>query len=69
MLVSVNMEVKFQLLSLKKALNMVHILLKYDLCLFYAKIFVGVVLKVGSSFLLDPTLNTSQASPPQSVAM
>ena len=28
---------------------------------------MGLILSVGSSFLLDPTLNTNQASPPKIV--
>ena len=46
------------------------IIIKVGSRLFYAEIFAGLVLKVGSNFSLAPTLNTkSQASPPKSVAM
>ena len=36
-----------------------YIIIKVGSCLFYAKLFMVLVLRVGSSFLLDPTLHTS----------
>ena len=35
------------------------IIIEVGSSLFYAQIFAGIVLKVGFSFLLNPTLNTS----------
>ena len=56
MLASPNMEAKYQLVSLKKIWL---IIIKVIFWLFYAKIFTGFGLRVGSSFLLDLTHNAS----------
>jgi hypothetical protein len=64
MLASPNMEAKFQLLSLETPLSLKTwlIIIEVISSLIYAKKFVGLVLGVGSSFLLNPTLDTSPKS-------
>ena len=57
-----NMEAKSQLLSLTKALKYGLYSLKADLDYLMQKHLSGLVLRVGSSFLLEPTLNTSPKS-------
>ena len=59
MLASLNMEAKSQLLSLNQIIGIWLIINTIGSWLFYAQIFTGVVLVVGSGFLLDPTLNAS----------
>ena len=49
------METKSQLLSFKIWL----IIITIEIWFFYANVFAGLVSRVGSSFSLDPTLNTS----------
>jgi hypothetical protein len=55
---SPNTEAKSQHLSLRKILNYALNSLKVEFLLFYANN-LRIVLRIGSSFLLDPTLNTS----------
>ena len=55
---SANMEGKSQLLNLNKPLKYGLYSLKLNPSYFIQKL-LGLVLRVGSSFLLDPTLNTS----------
>ena len=57
---SPHMEAKFQLLSLKEPLQYGSFSLKLGLDYFMEQnIFVGLMLRVGFSFLPDPTLNIS----------
>ena len=65
---SLNMEAKCQLLSLKKPLKYGFYSLQWDLGYFI--IFVGLGLRVGSSFFAQSnSQHKSQASPPESVAI
>ena len=57
MLTSPNMEVVLTF-EPQETIKIWLVIIKVGLWLFYAKIFTGLVLRVGSSFLLDPTLNT-----------
>ena len=50
---------KYQLLSLKEINKIWLIIIKVGSWLFYAKIFAGLGLRVGPSFVLDPTRNAS----------
>ena len=54
-----NMEAKSQLLNLKLSLKCGEISLEVGYWLIYAKIFARLGLRVGFSFVLDPTRNTS----------
>ena len=56
MLASPNMEAKSQLLSLKKALKYGSYVKKLELDYFMQKKHAGLVLRVGSIFLVNPTL-------------
>ena len=56
---SSNLEAKLQLLSMKESYKSFLIIIKLGFWLFYAKIFTCLGLRVGSSFLLYPTLDTS----------
>ena len=58
MLASPNMEAKSQYLSLKRPLKIRLITIKVGTLIILCKILAGLVLRVGYSFLLDPTVNT-----------
>jgi hypothetical protein len=53
------MEAKSQLFNSQKTIKIWLIIIKDGSSLCYAKTFTGLVLRVGSSFMLGPILNTS----------
>ena len=58
MLASTNMEAKVPTFEPQDTIKIWLIVIKVGSWLLYAKVYAGLVLWVGSSFLLNPTLNT-----------
>ena len=59
MLAGPNMEAKSQTFETQQTIKIWLIIIKVGSWLLHAELFAGLVLRVGSNFLLEPTFNTS----------